>query len=253
MMSFSRVAMIPTGFGHQRRILSTAVRRLSVLFAAIALSASDSNAGVVCVNECMTVNNGGPMIYGSGKMKTEMRPVGKFTSVRVSAPATVLIERTGTESLSVTAEDNLVSMLGSEVEGGTLHLSVTKDKSLTGKIPIFRITVADLRRIDVEGPGTVRASRLDAGALSLSVSGSGDIHVAGRSENLAVTIDGSGSVDAAVLQARHGKAVVSGSGELTVNASDSLDATVRGSGSVDYIGSPRLTSRIYGSGSIDPK
>ena len=223
----------------------------TALSVALALAPCDSHASNNCASECMTVNEGGPMIYGSGKMKTEVRPVEKFASVRVSVPANVLIERTGAEGLSVTADDNLLPILDSEVEDGTLHLSIAKGKSFSGRIPIFRITVADLRELDVEGSGSVKASKLDGSALSLSVSGSGDVHLAGRSDDLAVAVDGSGSVDAAELQAKRAKVAVLGSGDVTVDARDELEATIMGSGGVDYLGSPKVTSSVLGSGSIN--
>ncbi len=69
--------------------------------------------------------------------------------------------------------------------------------------------------------------RFDCGRLSAS--GSGHIHLAGRSDDLAVAIDGSGSVDAVELQAKRAKVAISGSGDVTVNASNELDATNNGS------------------------
>jgi hypothetical protein len=238
-------AMTRIGVRYQSRFL--------VLTVALALAPLNSHAGNVCSSECMTVNQGGPMIYGSGKMKTEVRPVGKFDSVRVSVPANVLIERTGAEGLSLTADDNLLPILESEVSDGTLQLSVAKGTSFAGRTPIIRITVADLRKLDVEGSGAVKASKLDGSALSLTVSGSGNIRLAGTSDNLAVVVDGSGSVAAAELQSKRAKVVVRGSGEATVNARDELDATIMGSGSVDYLGSPKLASSVFGSGSINQK
>ncbi len=229
-------------------ILATASWRI-----ALAPAAGESDARE-CLSECMTVNNGGSMIYGSGKMKTEARPIEKFNSVRVSLPATVLIEQqTGAERLSVTAEDNLLPLIDSEVKDGALRLSIATGKSFTGRIPTFQVIVSDLRELNVEGSGTVTASKLDGSALSLTVAGSGDIHLAGRSDDLTVAIYGSASVDAAELQATRAKVVVSGSGDVLVNARDKLDATIMGSGTVDYMGSPTLEEAIFGSGSIQEK
>ena len=220
---------------------------------ALAPAAGESDARE-CLSECMTVNNGGSMIYGSGKMKTEARPIEKFNSVRVSVPATVLIEQqTGAERLSVTAEDNLLPLIDSEVKDGALRLSIATGKSFTGRIPTFQVIVSDLRELNVEGSGTVEASKLDGSALSLTVAGSADIHLAGRSDDLTVAIYGSASVDAAELQTTRAKVVVSGSGDVLVNARDKLDASVIGSGTVDYMGSPTLKEAIFGSGSIQQK
>jgi hypothetical protein len=184
----------------------------------------------------MIMNNGGAMIYGSGKIKTEVRQVENFTSIRLSVPATLSIERTGEAGLKVTAEDNLLPVLESEVKDGTLRLSLARRTSFTGKIPVFEVTVTDLRGLQVEGSGIVKASKLDGGALSLTVTGSGEVDLAGRSDLFTVAIAGSGSVDAGELQTKRAKVGVTGSGEIVVNASDELDATVTGSGTVEYMG-----------------
>jgi len=219
---------------------------------ALARAAGDSDARD-CVDQCMMVNNGGAMIYGSGRIKTEVRQVENFTSIRLSVPATLSIERTGEASLKVTAEDNLLPLLESEVKDGTLRLSIAGRNSFTGKIPVFEVTVSDLRVLQLEGSGVVKASKLDGGALSLTVTGSGEINLAGRSDLFTVAISGSGSVDAAELQTKRAKVGVTGSGDVVVNARDELDATVTGSGTVEYMGSPKLSTSISGSGSVEQK
>ncbi len=150
----------------------------------------------------------------------------------------------------MTADDNLVSLFTSEVKDGTLHLSVAKDKSVSGKRPLYKITVNDLRQLGVSGSGTVEATGLDGEALAMSVAGSGEINAAGRIEDLTISISGSGSCNAAALKAKRAKVAVRGSGDLTVNASDELEAIVSGSGSIWYVGSPKITPSISGSGEI---
>ena len=226
------------------------LRKLPVFLTILALAACDGSA---CTSDCVSVNDGGPTINGSGTLKTEARPVDKFAAIRLGVGGNLVIERTGTESLTVTADDNLVSLFTSQVKDGTLDLSVAKGKSLSGKQPVYKVTVGDLRELDVRGSGSIDATKLDGDALSVSIAGSGTANLAGRADDLTVSISGSGSLNAAELKAKRAKVVVSGSGELTVNASDELDAKVSGSGSIRYIGSPKLTSNVSGSGSIKKK
>ena len=194
------------------------------------------------------------MINGSGSSKTEVRPVAAFSAIRLSdVGARVVIERTGKESLEVTADDNLVALFTSEVKDGTLYLSAAKGKSMSGKRPLFKVTVSDLRQLGVSGSGSVDATGLDGEALAMSIAGSGEITVAGRIADVTISISGSGTCNAADLKAKRAKVAVRGSGELTVNASDELDAQVSGSGTILYVGSPKLTSNISGSGSIEQK
>jgi putative autotransporter adhesin-like protein len=205
-----------------------------------------------CSN-CVQVNNGGPMIKGSGNITTQNRTVPPFTSIRLESPADVVIDRTGTQSVSVSADDNLVDFFTSEVKDGTLYLGVANDKSFQARSVAYRITVADLRAIEVRGSGDVEADHLDGPVLSVSIMGSGDMRLAGRTDDFTLSISGSGDIDAANLNAKRAKAVIRGSGDATVNASEALDVQISGSGDLHYVGSPKLTQDVRGSGSVEPK
>src|SRR5262245_13018814 len=191
-------------------------------------------------------------IRGSGNIITENRPVDKFRAIELSGAGQLVLERTGTESLSVTADDNLISMFTSEVKNGTLYLSVERGKRPSGS-PTYRVTVSELRKLDISGAGSIEATKLDGDALSISISGAGSGHIAGRADELTNSISGAGSFDAAELKAKRAKVSVSGAGSVTVNASDELDANVSGVGSIWYIGSPKVRSSVSGLGSIKQK
>lgn len=191
-------------------------------------------------------------IKGSGNVITENRPVDRFTAIEVSGTGRLVVERTGTESLTVTADDNLISMFTSEVKNGTLYLSVAKGKRPSGS-PTYRVTLSELRGLDISGAGSIEATKLDGDALSISISGAGSGNIAGRVDDLRISISGAGSFNAAELKAKRAKVTVSGAGNVTVNASDELDATVSGVGTIWYIGSPKLTSKVSGMGSIKQK
>ena len=228
--------------------------KFSAVLILLALAACDSGVKSNCANDCINVYGEGPVVNGSGSSKTEVRPVAAFSAIRLSdVGARVVIERTGKESLEVTADDNLVALFTSEVKDGTLYLSAAKGKSMSGKRPLFKVTVSDLRQLGVSGSGSVDATGLDGDALAMSVAGSGEITAAGRISDVTISISGSGTCNAAGLKAKRAKVAVRGSGELTVNASDELDAQVSGSGTILYVGSPKLTSNISGSGSIEQK
>jgi Putative auto-transporter adhesin, head GIN domain len=230
----------------------TFVLPAAFILAAIILTGCDGSGSSNCASSCVTVNGDGPTINGSGTKKTEVRPVGKFTAIEASF-GQVSIERTGTESLTVTADDNLLALFTSDVKDGTLYLSAAKGKSFSGSLPAYKITVSDLRELDVKGSGANDVTKLDGDALSISISGSASVNVAGRVNDLTVSISGSGSCNAAALTAKNAKVVVSGSGDMTVNASDELDAKIAGSGSIRYLGSPKISSAVSGSGSIKQK
>jgi hypothetical protein len=232
-------------------------RKISVLLLALAVAACDeksaSNGASNCTSDCLSVNDGGPVIVGSGTIKTEVRAVEKFTAIRFAGAGRLVVERSGAGSLAVTADDNLLPLFTSEVKYGTLYLAIEKGKSLAGKLPIYTVGVTDLRALDLSGSGSAVATKLEGVALLVTISGSGSANFAGTVDDLTISISGSGAADAAELKAKRAKVVVSGSGELTVNTSDELDARIAGSGRISYIGTPKLTLNVSGSGTIRSK
>ena len=196
----------------------------------------------------------GPTINGSGNLKTEARPVEKFTAISLSTVGSLEIEQTGQESLELTADDNLLSLFTSEVRNGTLYLSSAEGKFWSGKGPHFKVTVRELRKLTTSGVGSVKATSLDSESLSVSMSGAGSGRIAGRSDSLSISVSGTGNLDATDLKAKRAKVVVSGVGNVTVNASVELNAKVSGTGTIWYIGSPsKLESSVSGVGSVKQK
>jgi hypothetical protein len=191
-------------------------------------------------------------IKGSGTLATETRQVQKFTSVSLSSSGAVVIEQTGTESLTVTTDDNLLPLITTEVKNGTLELSTAPNKWISPTKLVFKITVGDLRKIEVSGSGSVTAAKLEGPALSADISGSGSMKLAGKVDDLKLSLSGSGSYDCAELSARRASVDVSGSGSVRVNASEELKAEISGSGSIRYLGSPKLKVDVSGSGSVKP-
>jgi Putative auto-transporter adhesin, head GIN domain len=59
---------------------------------------------------------------GFGQIGNESRQVSGFSKVELNGSGELTIEQTGTESLTISAEDNLLPKLSSEVSGDTLVL-----------------------------------------------------------------------------------------------------------------------------------
>ena len=191
-------------------------------------------------------------IDGSGKVVTESRPVAGFTAVRLRGSGRVVIEQTGTESLTVTTDDNLLPYVQSEVKGNTLELGpkeLTTSLNPTKDI-VFTLHVKTLEALDISGSGDVEAKGLGPDSLRLEISGSGAASVQGSANDLNLTISGSGAYNGAQLASKHATAKVTGSGSAVIAASETLSADVTGSGSIQYVGDPKVTQQVTGSGSV---
>jgi hypothetical protein len=195
-------------------------------------------------------------VRGSGVVKVEPRDVAGFSEVKVrgSGDVTIAVDSSGTESLTVEAEDNLLPLLTSDVEDGVLVLGVREGANVSATRPIrYRLTARELNGVSVSGSGSVRASGINAAKFVASISGSGGMDLSGAADEMRLTISGSGSYDAAHLRAKSARVKISGSGDANVNASESLEAHISGSGSVRYGGNPKVEKHIAGSGSVARK
>ena len=96
---------------------------------------------------------------GSGQITSESRQVSGFSKVELSGSGELTIEQTGTESLTISAGENLLPKLTSEVSGDTLVLRSTSNAKIIPTQPIkYSLTVKDLSGLAVSGSGSVTMS-----------------------------------------------------------------------------------------------
>ena len=188
---------------------------------------------------------------GSGQLATAQREVSGFTKVELAGQGELTIEQTGTESLTISAEDNLLPLLTSDVSGDTLVLGTKPNTSIVTTKPItYAVTVKNLDGLAVSGSGTMSAPKLATTELSSKISGSGTITVSGAATDQDLEISGSGQYQADGLTSKTVNARISGSGNASLMATDVLDVQISGSGSVTYSGDPRVMQEISGSGQL---
>lgn len=191
------------------------------------------------------------LVRGSGNVKTEQRTVSGFNEVELTGSGNLTIQQTGTEALTIEAEDNLLPLLTSDVAGGKLTLGAKPNTSYSPtKGVTYRLTVKDLRAVGVSSSGSVEGVNLKLGDLRIRISGSGNVRLAGTADTQNIDISGSGNYNGEGLDSRDVVIVVSSSGNATVKANGKLDARVSGSGEVIYIGNPTVTQNVTGSGKV---
>jgi hypothetical protein len=207
--------------------------------------------GVIGLAGCGLGALTGGGVTGSGNLKTEVRQVSNFSQVDFSAVGTLTIEQTGIEGLSITADDNILPILTSDVSNGVLHLGAKDNQNYTTEKPItYLLSVKTLTGLTLSGTGATQASNLDTQTMTVTMSGAGSATLHGKANDQQVTVSGVGSYDGSDFATKTAKATVSGVGSAIINASDTLDATVSGVGNVEYIGNPKVTSHVSGVGTV---
>jgi hypothetical protein len=193
----------------------------------------------------------GPVVTGSGKVITEPRNVSGFSAVSLDGSGRLVIEQTGSESLAITGDDNLLPYIESNVSGKTLTLGEKSGTNISpSKDIVFKLTVKSLDNSDISGSGAADVKGVQGHALKIDISGSGEVSAEGAEDELNVGISGSGRYRGDTLRTKQARVDISGSGSALLAVSEKLDANVSGSGSIEYVGDPQIHQDISGSGSV---
>jgi Putative auto-transporter adhesin, head GIN domain len=203
---------------------------------------------------CIFVNDGDlflDSVSGTGRVATEQRTVGFFDRISVLGSNNVSLVQGNEVQVEVSAYENLLPLLETYVEGGTLYIRYRPNTNVRNDNSLVRVRVPSLTGISVTGSGNVIAeSAFNFGRLETIITGSGNISLFGTARSLNCRISGSGNLRAFDLLADEVNVAISGSGDASVNARLSLEVTISGSGDVIYQGNPVVNSRVSGSGRV---
>lgn len=192
----------------------------------------------LAVNGCDFGMGPGDKVVGSGVVATETRVVRDFHRVTVEGVARIVIEPGDEELLTITAEDNVLRHLASDVTNGHLRIGGGDLNLQTHEEIVYHLTFRQLDGVSVNGVMEAEVVGVDSRAFFAAVNGVSNLAVSGRAEEVTVEIDGVSSYLGRDLQSR----IVSfdGSGVFTalVYASHLLDGSACGAGSVTYFGDP---------------
>ncbi len=189
-------------------------------------------------------------VPGSGNVISQTRQVGAFEAIELKAPVKLRVT-CGKEggSLKIDGDDNILALIQTRVENG--RLVVTADRAYrTSNTPSITLDTKNLDALHVSGAAEVDIAGLDQPRFDLSVTGAGEVRLAGKAEALSIEITGAGDVAAEPLQSRTAKVKIKGAGEVAVSTSDTLDVSMTGAGDVTYSGDPKVTKSILGAGTV---
>jgi hypothetical protein len=234
------------------------MKRIALIFGSISF--------LLVFNSCNKVK-------GKGDVVSETRNVSGFNAISLSMEGEVFFTPDSVYSVEIQAQQNILDVIETQVEGGTLVLK-TQDHTVLGNHDPIRIYIhaPSIKGLDVSGSGNIQAGAvMDQPDLNYNISGSGNITIdelkskqlygrisgsgnitgnAGSSDYANLTISGSGNLNFLDIIADTAYVTISGSGDINVYAVKYLDVTISGSGNVRYNGNPVVNMHISGSGNV---
>jgi hypothetical protein len=219
-----------------------------------------------------------PRIQGSGVPMEQTRTVEAFHSVDAGSALQVTIAVTpgAGPSLKISGDDNLVPLIESTVEDGSLVLRVKENQTIVTKLPLkAEVVTSELDEVKATGAAQIQvtggskvdrftteargAARVSVDALetqSVDASSHGASHVvvSGSAKALKLSASGASHVKAENLKVDEAEISISGASGGGVNASKSVSGDVSGASKLEVYGHPATkTVSISGAGSVRDK
>jgi hypothetical protein len=196
-------------------------------------------------------DDAGVRIRGSGHVVSVSRSVPEFDAVSAAGAMRVIVERTGYEGVTVTAEDNLLPYLRTEVRDGVLLLGPKPGYSLDPRREIV-VHVESYEVVELSGSGAV-AMQVELGwvqELWVTLSGASELVVWGSADRENVTASGASRYDALDLEAERCNLSVSGASQALVWVHDRLEADASGASHVRFRGDPLVVAHTSGASTV---
>ena len=211
------------------------------------------------------------IVTGNGKSASETRQVSGFSKIELNGVGTLNITQGDKESLQIEGDENILPLITTEVNDGTLEIAIKKGYTVnpTAEL-VYNLAVKDLSQVELNGLGDVNMDglqteglavlvrgsgnadimNLSAETLRIEIAGLGDITMSGEVGSQTVVISGSGNYKAGDLASKDAEVRISGLGSARLRVSDTLDARISGGGSIEYIGDPVVEQKVEGLGEI---
>jgi hypothetical protein len=212
---------------------------------------------------------GPPAPADEGKLYTP----GPFDRVEIDGSGQVRLVQGERDEVFVSGDERMQEGVQVDRSGNRLHVSLPGAWKFwnNGKAQV-EIRLRNVSRITMSGaadlyaPGVVRSPQLSidiAGAglthfddlradkLGFTISGSGEGQLAGRVEEMRLSVSGRGKVTAGQLQVGNAHVSISGVGNADLWVTDNLRVDISGAGHVTYTGQPKIRQSISGLGSVD--
>lgn len=177
-------------------------------------------------------------VKGSGNIQTERREVPTFTAVKVGGAANLEIRIGEQQSVEIETDDNLLELTKTYVTNDTLHIE--RRGSIWTKSPLrIRITVAELKRLDLSGASKADVKNVRADKFELDLSGASKVTLEGEAATFIADMSGASNLDAENFKTAKTVIEASGASKASVFVTEDLNADASGASRISYAGNPK--------------
>ncbi|MBL4678759.1 MAG: DUF2807 domain-containing protein [Mucilaginibacter sp.] len=194
---------------------------------------------------------------GSGNVKTETRKTGDFTKLEISGGYKVTLKQDSSQSLTISADDNLLEYIQTNVSGNTLEIkskrNICGSRDITvvvgvrnldalkasGGIEIKSDGRLNTKNFDLDLSGATKVEMdLSAAAVRAEGSGATELDLRGQAASADVRLTGSGKINALDFVVGRYNLETTGASECNINVLNELNIHSTGASDVKYRGNP---------------
>jgi Putative auto-transporter adhesin, head GIN domain len=204
---------------------------------------SPSSMAPIIVLAAMAAGCGLFRVTGEGPIRSERRQAGAFSRIEVSTGIGVTVRMGPTRSLEVRAQENIVPIIATNVEGDALRIRSTRSYSASEGVEVTVVTPM-IAGISMSGGSQGRIEGLETERLDIDLDGGARLTVKGVASSVALDASGGSSAELANLSATTITLEVSGGSTATVQASNEVSGSASGESRVTVLGDPAVRVEV---------
>ena len=192
---------------------------------------------------------------GEGPVTSETRSVTPFTRVDVNNGILLTIRidpglRIGaTQPVEVSAQQNLLSIIKTEVLGDTLRIQSSEGFQTSERVEITIVT-STLQGVTLSGGSNGTVEGLDADQFQISLSGGSVLTAGGQADSVVVSASGGSRTELDGLTARTATVDASGGSRVNLRATDTVTGSASGGSHVSVAGGATLNVTSSGGAEV---
>jgi hypothetical protein len=211
---------------------------------------------MVSISGCSYAFDG---IKGNGNVVKQERNVAGFSAIEVGGAFKVYLTQGDQEKLVVEADENLLDVIKTEVNGKTLKIYTKEDIRNSEALNIY-ITFKSLKNIDISGACNLISENklsfddlelecsgasdvmltMSANEVEMDISGASQLELLGSAQNVHLDLSGASRMDALEFEVTDLDADISGASHGKMMVTGELSADVSGAASFKYKGDPKI-------------
>lgn len=189
-------------------------------------------------------------VRGEGPIVDEVREVETFTAIEAGGGIHLEVTVGAADTVRLSAQENILEILTTDVDGGTLVIGSTDSYSTSRQITAT-VTMSSLDRLELSGGAVANVRAVDAEALDLTVSGGAELTVEGSAADLRLTDTGGAKAYLGQLRVGEARIECSGGAEAELNVSGTLRGEASGGATVRVNDEATLDVDVSGGASLE--